>query len=428
MTQIKLDAPKIPQLRFPEFVWEWKEKRFWKEFHFVNTNSLSRSELTFEKQRIKNIHYGDIHTKLFSSFDSSKQELPYIKESAVPNNIENFFCKEWDLIIADASEDYKDIWKTIEIVNVWEDKIVWWLHTFIARPNYETWIGFFANYMKFEKLHKKIKIIANWTKVLGISKNNISEVLINLPVVLEQKKIAKFLIDVDSRIENFKTKKKKIEEYKKWVTQKIFSQEIRFKDENGNDFPDWEEKKFSDVLTEHKERNKEWQVTEVMSVAKTKGVINQIEHLWRSYAADDVSNYKIINPWDIVYTKSPTSLFPFGIIKQNLLDRSWLVSPLYGVFRPETKYLWFILHNYFLSWVNTYNYLIPIVEKGAKNTMNITNDTFLNGAKIYLPVDEDEQKKIAEFIIEIDKKIEKETLRIEKAEKWKRGLLQKMFI
>ena len=80
---------------------------------------------------------------------------------------------------------------------------------------------------------------------------------------------------------------------------------------------DWKPVQLKEILKEHKSRNTKNQVEEVFSVAKEKGVINQIEHLGRSYASDDISNYKVVYTNDVVYTKSPTAGFTFGIIKQN---------------------------------------------------------------------------------------------------------------
>lgn len=209
--------------------------------------------------------------------------------------------------------------------------------------------------------------------------------------------------------------------------QKLFSQELRFKDERGNDFAEWEEKKLGEILNEHKTRNKNNKVKEVFSVAKNKGVINQIEHLGRSYASADTSNYKIVFPNDVIYTKSPTSDFPFGIIKQNKLDRKGIVSVLYGVFTPKNSHIGLLLDYYFSCWKNIYNYLNPLVQKGAKNTMNIGNEDFLNGAELLLPSSEAEQIKIARFLVAIDDKICHCGVQIEKMERWKKGLSQKMF-
>ena len=155
--------------------------------------------------------------------------------------------------------------------------------------------------------------------------------------------------------------------------------------------------------------------------------VDQIEHLGRSYAAADTSNYGRVEYGDVVYTKSPTGLFPFGIVKQSQMQESVAVSPLYGIFIPQNYYLGKLLHYYFESPANTNNYLAPIIQKGAKNTINISNDTFLS-ASLCLPMDEDEQKKIVAFISAFDDKIQAD---LEIANAWteiKGGLLNSMFI
>lgn len=210
--------------------------------------------------------------------------------------------------------------------------------------------------------------------------------------------------------------------------QKLFSQELQFKQEDGSEYPKWEEKKLKDVLYEHKTKNSTGELREVFSVAKEKGVVNQIEHLGRSFAAASTLHYKVALPGDIIYTKSPTKDFPFGIIKQNLTGRIGLVSPLYVVTTPKTESLGFIFHCYFLSWVNVFNYLVPLVQKGAKNTMNINNDDFLNGATFMLPVSEEEQLKIATGIKKLDRKIETVNQQLEDNQEFKKGLLQQMFV
>ncbi len=209
--------------------------------------------------------------------------------------------------------------------------------------------------------------------------------------------------------------------------QKLFSQELRFKDDNNQDFPDWQEKTLEEILVEHKTRNKNKDIKEVFSVAKIEGVVNQIDHLGRSYASSDTSNYKVVFPYDLIYTKSPTSDFPYGIIKQNKLKRTGIVSVLYGVFTPKSENIGLLLDYYFSNWKNTYNYLNPLVQKGAKNTMNINNEVFLNGSNIPLPASEVEQEKIATFLSTIDEKIDHCEKHIEKMEAWKKGLLQQMF-
>ena len=129
-----------------------------------------------------------------------------------------------------------------------------------------------------------------------------------------------------------------------------------------------------------------------------------------------------------MYTKSPTSEFPFGIIKQNRTGRIGVVSPLYCVFTPQSFALGYLLHEYFNSSVNTFNYLNPLVQKGAKNTMNINNNTFLNGAKISLPISENEQEKIYNILYLMEEKINLEKEILIRYENQKQYLLANLFI
>ncbi len=195
---------------------------------------------------------------------------------------------------------------------------------------------------------------------------------------------------------------------------------IRKRKQKGN----WKMTPLKDVLIEHKKLSTG--IEEVHSVSVKKGIINQVEHLGRSYSAKDTSKYKLVKPGDIVYTKSPTGDFPYGIIKQSKINANAIVSPLYGVFEPINNYIGILLDAYFESEINTNNYLQTIVSKGAKNTINITNDAFLSKA-ILLPTREEEQQEIAEIL----ESVKNETfLHEELAEKYnlrKRGLMQDIF-
>ncbi len=183
----------------------------------------------------------------------------------------------------------------------------------------------------------------------------------------------------------------------------------------------WKNVLLKDILMEHKELSSGKE--EVHSVSVKKGVVNQIEHLGRSYSAADTSNYKLVKPGDIVYTKSPTGDFPYGIIKQSKIKTDAIVSPLYGVFAPINKYIGTILDAYFESRVNTNNYLKPIVSKGAKNTINITNTVFLSKG-IYLPINVDEQREIAEILEIVSREAYLYGILAEKYSLRKRALVQ----
>lgn len=245
------------------------------------------------------------------------------------------------------------------------------------------------------------------------------------PSKKEQLKIAKFLSNYDKKIIIQMRKVEALEKRNTGLMQKIFSQEIRFKSDEGNEFLDWEENLLSDILIERK--GKSTGKEEVYSVSVAKGLVNQVEHLGRSFAAEDTSKYKVVVPGDVVYTKSPTGEFKWGIVKQSTIDKNVIVSPLYGIFIPKNKELGYIIDAYFSSSIRAHNYLITQIRKGAKNTINISNDEFLEKA-ICLPTDIKEQKKICEIINLLKQQVEIEKKKLESMKDVKKGLLQQLFI
>lgn len=241
---------------------------------------------------------------------------------------------------------------------------------------------------------------------------------ITLPPIEEQQKIAAILTTQDKVIELKEKRLAEKQRQKKYLMQQLLTGKKRLPGFSG----EWKNIKLCEVLSERKEKNIE-QNLRICSVAVQKGVIDQIEHLGRSYAASDTSNYSVAHYGDIIYTKSPTGDFLYGIVKQNLLQETVAVSPLYGVFTPMTFGLGYFLHTYFQSAICAQNYLLPIVQKGAKNTINITNDTFIS-SKLYLPLDVEEQKAIADTFIAADREIELLQQDIEQEKQKKKALMQ----
>ena len=248
---------------------------------------------------------------------------------------------------------------------------------------------------------------------------------INMPTKDEQDKVAAFLSFYDQKIKIQMAKVEALKTRRKGLLQQIFSQEIRFKADDGSEFPDWEDIMLSDILTERKMKSTGNE--EVYSVSVAKGLVNQIEHLGRSFAAEDTSKYKVVKPGDVVYTKSPTGDFKWGIVKQSMIDKDVIVSPLYGVFIPKSYAFGFVLDAYFSSSVRAHNYLITQIRKGAKNTINITNDVFLE-KEILLPTSEEEAQKIQSFVELLDRQIQVEKDKLEAMKMVKKGLLQQMFV
>lgn len=199
----------------------WNNVKLEESFSFHKTNSLSRAVLGLESDGIENIHYGDIHTKYRAQFD-----IRFESTGTIPNHLTDKAgepLKRGDVVFADASEDYNDVGKAIEVINLDNRKVVAGLHTIVARPKKDTIaLGFAAYLFASWPLRKQLMRIANGASVLGISKTNLANVDLTLPSLQEQKKIAEALSAIDAKIAALTQRLEATREFKRGLLQKMF--------------------------------------------------------------------------------------------------------------------------------------------------------------------------------------------------------------
>ena len=198
--------------------------------------------------------------------------------------------------------------------------------------------------------------------------------------------------------------------------------EIRFNGFEG----EWVRHSLNYYLTVSSEKNQEGQYSkyDIYSVSREYGVINQIEYQGKSFAGASLLNYGVVQTEDVVYTKSPLKSQPYGIIKVNS-GKSGLVSALYGVFHPQESVYSYFVQVYFDLDHRLNSYLRPLVNKGAKNTLLISDADALQGEVIF--PSRDEQEKLVSFFTTLDKLIAKLEAKLDKLRKLKQALLEKMF-
>ncbi|MDP1840860.1 MAG: restriction endonuclease subunit S [Reyranella sp.] len=203
---------------------KWEPKKLADIFDWVATNNLSREMLTEDGGEIQNIHYGDIHGKFAARFRQEEAKAPFIKPGAILEALpESAFCQAGDVVIADASEDYADIGKAIEILEVKSKTLVSGLHTYIARPKPGMLaLGFSGYLFQTWQLRKQIMRIAQGISVLGISKSNLSKLVVNLPRPDEQRKIADFLSALDDKVASVALQVRQMQALKTALLQKMF--------------------------------------------------------------------------------------------------------------------------------------------------------------------------------------------------------------
>lgn len=253
----------------------------------------------------------------------------------------------------------------------------------------------------------------------GLNLEALASIKLTFPTVSEQRKITTILRTWDQAINKLSALREAKAELRFWLRTEVVTGKKRLP----GFYETWSSVRLSDVLTEHGEKSTG--VEEVYSVSVHKGLINQIEHLGRSFAASNTDLYNRVLPGDLVYTKSPTGEFPLGIIKQSRIVYPVIVSPLYGVFTPVTQALGIMLDAHFEAPLAVRNYLNPLVQKGAKNTIAITNPRFLHG-RLRLPLDPKEQAAIADILETSRQELNAVDREIAALTRQKCGLMQKL--
>ncbi len=219
----------LPKLRFPEFrdAVGWKCAPMDEIYSFKSNNSLSRDKLNYVSGSVKNIHYGDIHTKFAAHFDITNELVPFINDSELGSIPDENFCTEGDIVFADASEDLADIGKSIEIVNLNNERVVSGTHTILARRRGAHFVlGFAGHLFKSARVRALIQKESQGSKVLGISPTRLRNTPLPFPSEkAEQQKIAECLSSVDELIATQARKVDALKTHKKGLMQQLFPRE-----------------------------------------------------------------------------------------------------------------------------------------------------------------------------------------------------------
>ena len=189
---------------------------------------------------------------------------------------------------------------------------------------------------------------------------------------------------------------------------------------------EWNNTLLSHYLETSKTKNSDEAYTkeDVLSVSGDVGVVNQMEYQGKSFAGASLANYGVVLTDDVVYTKSPLRYQPYGIIKTNIGDPG-IVSALYAVYHPkETVYAPFV-QTYFNLNKRLNEYLLPLISKGAKNTINVGDEAALLGAVCFPECDE--QRAIANVFSNLEDLIIQRQAKLEKMQHIRLSMLEKMF-
>lgn len=394
----------VPALRFPEFIKSWEcsilEKLSKKIGDGIHSTPSYDDNGTFYFINGNNLNGGKIVITSSTKRVSEKE--------AYKNNAENL----------EANSILMSINGTIGNVALYHNEPIMLGKSACyinSKDNIDK--NYLFYYLQYPKTQLYFEAELTGTTIKNLSLQSIRKTKIYIPTIEEQHKISRFLQKIDERIS---TQNKIIEKYESLIQAIIYKEKM-----DGISKGTWQRIALCKVLQERNEKNVNGRT--ICSVSVSQGVVNQVEYLGRSFAAKQTSHYNIVKYGDIVYTKSPTGNFPYGIIKRSNIREDVAVSPLYGVYIPASDSIGVFLHFYFMQPSNAFNYLHPLIQKGAKNTINITNGRFLENF-VLLPISKSEANTIAGILKTIQAKIEIEKNLLQSYTKEKEYLLRQMFI
>lgn len=269
-------------------------------------------------------------------------------------------------------------------------------------------------------------------KVAGGAKNNLNtnwlkEFRLNLPSLAEQQKIADFLTAVDKRIEHLEKKKTLLETYKKGVMKKIFNQEIRFKDSDGKNFPDWEEKRLGEIcklqggyaFKSNSFKDEGIPIIRISNISNDNNYLN-LENLVHYDEISNDENFTILKGDLLIAMSGATT----GKTSISNYDGKCYLNQRVGLFKSKTDKL---NYSYLVQFVYSPVFgsqLIQFLVAGAQPNISSKD---IESVTIPFPSIL-EQQKISQFLSSIDTQLKLIESQIDKSKTWKKGLLQKMFV
>ena len=384
-----------PKLRFKEFNDEWEEKKL----EDVGEIITGKTPSTKEKK------YWNGNIQFITPTDMQGTKYQYVTERTVSKEIKMEFLPIGTILfvcigatIGKMALTFKEAItnqqiNSIKVSNIFNNEYI---------------------YYSLLKKVNEIRVLKANTTMPIINKTEFSQIAIKVPKSpQEQQKIENFLSSIDRKIELSEEKLENFREYKKGIMQQIFSQELRFKDENGNDYPEWEEKKLEEIVI----------CLDNMRKPLNENQRNKISGNIPYYGANGIQDY--IN--DYIFNEELILLAEDGghyeefrnkPIAQFITGKSWVNNHAHILKGNDS------IINKFLFY--------SLVHKDIRQYINGTSRGKLNKSDMFLIVISlpslPEQQKIADFLTSIDDKIEHLENELENLKEFKKGLLQQMFV
>ncbi len=396
----------VPKLRFKEFSGEWEEKLFKNIVDIVGGGTPDTTKEEYWNGNIQWFTPTEIKSKYISNSKRTITELGLKKSSAKILPI--------GTLLLSTRATIGDVGIAVNECTTNQG-----FQSLITKDNSNN--EFLYNWITTNK--KEFLRKASGSTFLEISKKEIEKISISIPSKPEQERIASFLNQVDTKIEQLTKKESLLQDYKKGVMKKIFNQEVRFKDDKGNEFCEWEEKKLEDFLN--------LRLREVPKPIENYLAIGIRSHCKGTFQKPDSEPHKIA--MDKLYIVKENDLIvnitfawesAIAIVKKE--DEGGLVSHRFPTY-TFNKNLAIVEFFRYAIIQKKFRLMLDLISPGGAGRNRVMSKKDFLKLKWELPCVE-EQTKIANFLSSIDTKIQQTQKQLESSKEFKKALLQQMFI
>ena len=395
-----------PKLRFPEFKEDWKQSTISNEFSIFNGYAFKSIDSSLEGVRWIKIADVDINK-------ISNDNISYLPDSYL-NKYDKFSLKKGDYVIALTRPILNNRLKIAKIDDSSNNSL---LNQRVGKIISNNNLDYVYYYLQRNKIINLINDKIAGNDPPNLSPQEINSIEFSTPTLQEQTKIADFLGAVDKQLDILNQKKEKLNTYKKGVMQQLFAQQLRFKDNNGNNYPDWQEKNINDVFSFRQgiqcELNQQYLIKNENQYRFIRIIDLTNENEPPRYIYHENTN-DIINETDLFMVRYGTpGLVGYGY-------RGIIANNLFRLI-PNQK-VNNLFYKYQFDFLNK-----EIISLSSSTSMPAISFKSLNKLKVAIPSIK-EQTKIANFLSAIDNQIEAIENQITKTETYKKGLLQQMFV
>ena len=408
---------KVPKLRFPGFTDDWEQRKLG---DYLEVSKEKNKDGKFDKEDVLSVSgsYGIVN------------QIEFQGRSFAGASVANYGVVKIGDVVYTKSPLKSNPYGIIKTNKV-KTGIVSTLYA-VYSPLKNTHSDFIQTYFEQDaRMNNYMSPLVNKgaKNDMKVSDENALKGEVVFPSKEEQFKISEYFERLNNLISLHQRKLDNVKMLKKSLLQKLFPKdgekipELRFPG-----FTDaWEQRKLGDYLEVSKEKNKDgkFDKEDVLSVSGSYGIVNQIEFQGRSFAGASVANYGVVKIGDVVYTKSPLKSNPYGIIKTNKV-KTGIVSTLYAVYSPLKNTHSDFIQTYFEQDARMNNYMSPLVNKGAKNDMKVSDENALKGEVVF--PSKEEQFKISEYFERLNNLISLHQRKLDHLKELKKGLLQQMFV